>query len=166
MLVSSEKNLLFKNKINYKKNIDKPFSMLVSAEDAFNLRFWVKIDTKTKPEIDEFLMITKHGILNNGYKLFLNHQNFFPNANSKTHIFNEILHGNLLEFDLTQWTIMSMRVTPWKENGSILFNIELFIGNQPVSFISEIGRFNDSSFPVNFMINFGSFNEMDPFCSW
>jgi hypothetical protein len=161
---SANQNLFFKNPVNFKKDQDKPFTLNVFTETSFNLRFWVKTEPTLPRQITHFLRIAKKDETN-GFLLYLNYQNAFPKATSNDEIFIEIAHGPASTINLTQWTLINIGFTVWEDGGACFFKAEVYANQESTPRVSQHGEYPNSVLPSEFVVNIGSFNAFDLFCS-
>ena len=164
-ILSSDKRLYFKTPVKYTKDQDLPFKLVISSTGVFTLRFYVKMDPKTLPEIDELLSIIKRKQSQTRYRLFLNYRDFASPPDPGSHVFNEIQHGAPLLLDMTEWTLVSVRFTCWESGSLLYFKAEVFTNDQGFPQTSANGQYSDVNLPADFVLTIGHFDPESKYVS-
>jgi hypothetical protein len=99
----------------------------------------------------------------NGFVLYFNYQNYFPSAMNADNVYIELFHGPYHNFDLTNWTSISLTFDILNSGVYKYFNGELAVIGYDHILISGSGQYL-TELPIEVVLNIGSFSESDSFC--
>jgi hypothetical protein len=165
-LAPNDKIKIFQNPREMKRDIDFPYSLLVTSTNLFKLQFWFKSSTKTNAEIDYLFGFISKSDVTKGLQILLNYENFSPLPEPEHNYQLEIIdHGQSKSFSGLNWTLAIFYFT-FEETipNQLDLTLRLYLGNLNSAVSERTINFENTSMGEQFYLSFCSSLPFDSFC--
>ena len=162
-LAAGQKIRLYQNPRHMAKQVDHPFSILVSPDTVFNVQFWFRTDKMTHPELENLLGFAFKSNIDRGFRLVLNFDHFspIPSSGLTTHVIDHALKSP----NLSYWSFMILEPGFDPEPGNALdLHLSVFLNSLGDPVIVDSIRLPDTLPNERFFLLIGSTSPFDSLC--